>query len=119
VGRWREKICDKQQQTDAKNRQGFCLAETISLTEGMQDIVAGRWRGIGLLDVLGEYMDVFGQKVLIVEHGIDRRRLQAHYPRTTIFSPAEFLDIMEHWPESSGIVQAKRAFAGDVMSGVA
>lgn len=96
--------------------KGFRPVETVSLVEGMQDIIAGRWRGNGLLDVLDEHTHIFGRQVLIVEPGKDRHRLKEEYPSTMMFEPAEFLDVIENWPESAGLVQAKRTFAGDVMA---
>ena len=121
MGRWQEKIANEQQANEmqsqvAINPKGFHQVETVPLVYGMQDIIAGRWRGIGLLDVLDGYTNLFGRQILIVEPGKDRHRLKEQYPAIMMFEPAEFLDIIECWPESEGIVQAKRTFAGDVMA---
>ena len=111
-----EQQINEMQSQGAIKPKGFRPVETVSLIDGMQDIIAGRWRGIGLLDVLDGYTHIFGQQVLIVEPGKDRHRLKEQYPATMIFEPAEFLDVIENWPESAGLVQAKRTFAGDVMA---
>ena len=116
VGRWQEKIANEQQPTIIPEKQGFHPVESISLTEGMQDIITGRWRGIGLLDVLEGYTHIFGRQVLLVEPSKNRHRLREQYAGAMMFEPQEFLDVIESWPESEGIVRAKRAFAGNVIS---
>ena len=100
------------QPASAIKTKGFHPVEQIDLATGMQQIIAGTWDGIGLLETLDGYTHVFGRQVLIVADGIDRHRLQAAYPGIMIFKPAEFLDVVERWPESTGLVQAKRAFGG-------
>ena len=112
----REQTEKQDQRTVEPKRRGFHPVESIRLTDGMQDIVAGRWRGIGLLDVLEGYTHIFGRQVLIVEPGKDRHRLREQYAGVMRFEPQEFLDVIESWPESEGIVRAKRAFAGNVIS---
>ena len=52
--------------------------------------------------------------MLIVEPGRDRRKLQAHYPGLMIFTPQEFMDAVEHWPENTAAIQAKKTFQGDI-----
>ena len=99
---------------DKPKRQGFREIEQIDLATGWRQIVAGQWRGIGLLDVLEPLRHTWGRRVLIVEPGRDRRKLQEYYPNAMIFAPAEFMDVVEHWPENAATIQAKRTFAGDI-----
>jgi len=99
--------------------EGFRPVEQVDLLTGWQQIVTGTWAGVGLLKTLPEQQVVWGQQVLIVEPGKDRHRLQTAYPETMIFKPAEFLDVVEGWPESEGLIRAKRAFNGHVAGGAA
>ena len=95
--------------------KSFRPIEQIDLVTGVQQIIAGTWQGIGLLEPLPEQQAIWGKQVLIVEQGRDHQRLQEQFTGTMIFEPKEFLDIIEHWPETEGLVRAKRAFAGDVV----
>ena len=99
---------------DKPRRQGFHSVEEIDLADGWQQIVAGEWRGIGLLELLEGWWHIWGRRVLIVEPGRDRGKLQKYYPNAMIFAPAEFMDVVEHWPENAATIQAKRTFAGDI-----
>ena len=119
VGRWREKIESEPKATFSPKYKSFHPVEAVSMAEGMKDIIAGRWRGIGLLDVLDGQTHIWGKQILIAESGIDRHRLRAAYPGTMIFTPAEFLDVVEGWPESEGLIRAKRAFLGHIAGGAA
>ena len=112
-------IEDEQQAITKPKRPAFREVEQISLADGMQQIIAGTWQGIGLLDTLPEMRAIWGQQVLIVADGIDRHRLQGAYPGTMIFTPAEFLAVIGDWPESESAVRAKRAFGGVIAGGAA
>ena len=116
MGRWQEKIANKQQTITEAKQKGFHEVEQIDLAEGWRQIIAGQWHGIGLLDVQDENTQVFGRQVLIVESGMDRRRLQEEYPQTMMFTPDEFWNLIERWPESESIIRVKRVFGGDVVS---
>ena len=96
----------------AIKQKGFRPVEQIDLLTGWQQIVAGTWAGMGLVEPLPDQQAIWGLRVLIVAEDINRQRLQAVYQGTMIFTPAEFLDVVERWPESTGLVQAKRAFGG-------
>ena len=96
----------------AIKQKGFRPVDRVDLVAGWQDITAGTWEGVGLLEVLPDQQTIWGLQVLIVAEDINRQRLQAVYQGTMIFTPAEFLDVVERWPESTGLVQAKRAFGG-------
>ena len=115
MGRWQEKVGSEQQSTVEQKPKGFRSVETISLVDGMREIIAGTWAGIGLLETLPEQQAIWGKQVLIVEQGRDRQRLQEQFTGTMIFEPKEFLDIVERWPETESLVRAKRAFAGDIV----
>ena len=97
----------------------FRPVEQIDLLTGWQQIVAGTWQGAGLLETLPEQQAIWGPRVLIAADGIDRHRLQTAYPGTMIFAPAEFLTVVNDWPESESVVRAKRAFGGVITGGVA
>ena len=103
MGRWQGKIDNEQRPIVEPKRSGFREVEQIDLAEGWMQMVAGRWRGIGLLEVLEE-QHIWGRQVLIVEPGRDRDKLQEHYPGLMVFTPAEFRDVVEHWPENEGVV---------------
>ena len=119
MGRWQEKVGSEQQAIIEQKPKSFHPVETISLVDGMQDIIAGTWAGIGLLETLPEQQAIWGQQVLIAADGIDRHRLQEQFAGVMIFEPKEFLDIIERWPESEGLVRAKRVFVGDIVGGAA
>ncbi|NMC31227.1 MAG: hypothetical protein GYA36_02045 [Veillonellaceae bacterium] len=93
---------------------GFREVEQIDLAEGWRQLVAGTWRGIGLLDVQEALWPIWGRQIILVEPGTDRSKLQAHYPGRMIFTPVEFMDAVEHWPENEGVMLAKRIFNGDI-----
>ena len=118
MGRWQGKIDNEQLPTAEPRRLGFREVEQINLSEGWRQMVAGRWRGIGLLDVMEGQRHIWGRQVLIVEPGRDRRKLQECYPGVMIFAPAEFMDAVEHWPENEGVVLAKKFFNGIILGGV-
>ena len=105
-------IEDDEQAISETKKQGFRPVDRVDLVAGWQDITAGTWEGVGLLEVLPDHQAIWGLRVLIVAEDIKRQRLQAVYQGTMIFTPAEFLDVVERWPESTGLVQAKRAFGG-------
>ena len=128
MGRWQKKIsgnetesrvCRKPDEheptkpTEPK-RQGFREVEQIDLAEGWRQIVAGEWKGIGLLDVLEGGQHIWGRQIIIAEHGANRDKLMAHYPGLMIFTPQEFMDAVEHWPENAATIQAKKTFQGDI-----
>ena len=92
----------------------FREVEQIDLAEGWRQLVAGTWRGIGLLDVQEAFWHIWGRQIILAEPGTDRSKLQAHYPGRMIFTPAEFMDAVEHWPENEGVMLAKRIFNGDI-----
>ena len=118
MGRWKEKIGSEQQAIIEQKPKGFHLVETVSLVDGMRQIISGTWEGIGLLETLDGHAHIFGRQVLIVADGIDRNRLQAAYPGTMIFDPAEFLDVISDWPETEGVILAKRIFNGEIIGGI-
>lgn len=103
----------------AIKQKGFRPVEQIDLLTGWQQIVAGTWAGVGLLETLPEQQAIWGPRVLIAADGIDRHRLQTAYPGTMIFAPAEFLTVVNDWPESESVVRAKRAFGGVITGGAA
>ena len=119
MGRWREKVRSEQLDEVEPKRQFFRPVENIDLVTGWQQITAGQWQGIGLLEPLPEMQAIWGERVLIVEPGRDLSRLRQQFTGTMIFEPKEFLDIIERWPESEGVLRAKRAFSGDIVGGVA
>ena len=118
MGRWQAKVGSEQQAIIEQKPKGFHPVETVSLVDGMQDIIAGTWTGIGLLETLDGHAHIFGRQVLIVADGIDRHRLQAACPGAMIFKPAEFLDVMNDWPETEGAILAKRIFNGEITGGI-
>ena len=107
------------QPASAIKPKGFRPVEQIDLLTGWQQIVAGTWQGVGLLETLPEQQAIWGQQVLIAADGIDRHRLQAAYPGTMIFDPSEFLTVVNDWPSSEGAIRAKRAFGGLITGGAA
>ena len=118
MGRWQEKVTDGLPATIEPKQKAFRPVEQIDLATGMQQIIAGTWEGIGLLETLDGHAHIFGRQVLIVADGIDRNRLQAAYPGTMIFDPAEFLDVISDWPETEGVILAKRIFNGEIIGGI-
>ena len=104
--------------TPGNQKQGYRNIEQIDLATGMRQIIAGAWTGIGLLETLDGNTHVFGRQVVIVADGIDRHRLQAACPGAMIFKPAEFLDVMNDWPETEGAILAKRIFNGEITGGI-
>ena len=118
MGRWQEKVGSEQQSSIEQKPKGFRPVEQIDLATGMRQIIAGAWQGIGLLETLDGYTHIFGRQVVIVADGIDRNRLQAAYPGTMIFDPAEFLDVISDWPETEGVILAKRIFNGEIIGGI-
>ena len=116
MGRWQGKIGSEQCSTVEPKRQGFHAVEEIDLAEGWRQIRAGEWKGIGLLDVLEEQRQ-WGRRIIIAEPAANRGKLQAHYPGLMIFTPAEFMDAVEHWPENEGVILAKRMFNGEIIRG--
>ena len=119
MGRWQGKIDNEQRETVEPKRRGFHEVERIDLAEGWRQVVAGKWRGIGLLEVLEGGRHIWGRQVLIAEPGRDRRKLQEHYPGVMIFTPAEFMDAVNGWPENAATIQAKKIFKGDIGGGAA
>ena len=119
MGRWQAKVGSEQQAIIEQKPKGFHSVETISLVDGMREIIAGTWAGIGLLETLPEQQAIWGKQVLIAADGIDRHRLQAAYPGAMIFTPAEFLTVVNDWPSSEGAIRAKRAFGGLITGGAA
>ena len=114
----------EQQTTEMQSRvaikpKSFRPIEQIDLVTGMLQIIAGTWQGIGLLETLPEQQAIWGQQALIADDDIDRHRLQAVYPGTMIFTPVEFLTVVNDWPESESVVRAKRAFGGLITGGAA
>lgn len=95
-------------------RQGFHSVAQIDLAEGWRQIVASQWRGVGLLDVLDGQRHIWGKQIIIAESAANREKLQANYPGVMIFTPQEFIDAVEHWPDNAATIQAKRTFAGDI-----
>ena len=79
--------------------------------------MVGTWRGIGLLDVQEPLQQVWGSRIIIVEPGQDRRRLQECYPGLMIFEPKEIQDAVNDWPENAAMMQVKRTFSGDIVVG--
>lgn len=114
MGRWQGKIDNEQRPIVEPKRSGFREVEQIDLAEGWRQMVAGRWRGIGLLEVLEE-QHIWGRQVLIAEPAANRDKLQEHYPGVMIFTPAEFMGAVEHWPENEGVILAKRMFNGEIV----
>ena len=104
--------------TPGHQKQGYRKIGQIDLATGMRQIIAGTWEGIGLLETMDGHTHIFGRQVLIVADGIDRHRLQTAYPGTMIFDPAEFLDVISDWPETEGVILAKRIFNGEIIGGV-
>ena len=94
--------------------KGFHEVEQIDIAEGWRQIVAGQWRGIGRLDVQEGQRHIWGRQIIIVEPAANRGKLQEHYPGVMIFTPAEFMDAVEHWPENAATIQAKKTFHGDI-----
>ena len=119
MGRWQEKVGSEQQTSIEQKPKGFRPVEQIDLLTGWQQIVSGRWQGIGLLDVLPEMQAAWGRQALVVEPGRDITRLRQQYPDAAICTPKEIGYIVEHWPESEGVLRAKRAFSGDIVGGAA
>ena len=114
MGRWQGKVGSEQCSTVEPKRSGFHEVEQINLSEGWRQMVAGHWHGVGLLEVLDGQRHIWGRQIIIAESGRDRRRLQEHYPGLMIFTPAEFMDAVEHWPENAATIQAKKTFQGDI-----
>ena len=119
MGRWQGKIGGEQRPTIEPKRQGFHEVEQIDLADGWRQMVAGQWRGIGLLDVLEEQRDAWGRQAIIADPRADRRKLQTHYPGVMIFTPAEFIDAVNGWPDNAATIQAKKIFRGDIAGGAA
>ena len=119
MGRWQAKVGNEQQAIIEQKPKGFHPVETVSLVDGMQDIIAGTWTGIGLLETLPEQQAIWGQQALIAADDIDRHRLQAAHPGIMIFAPTEFLTVINDWPSSESAVRAKRAFGGVITGGAA
>ena len=101
--------------TSVTEHRGFREVEQIDIATGWRQILAGRWRGVGLLEVLEPQQYTWGKQIIIAELGRDRRKLQEHYPGLMIFTPAEFRDAVEHWPDNEGVILAKRIFNGEIM----
>ena len=119
MGRWQAKVGSEQQAIIEQKPKGFRPIEQIDLVTGMQQIVAGTWQGVGLLETLPEQQAIWGQRALIAADGIDRHRLQAAHPGIMIFTPTEFLTVINDWPSSESAVRAKRAFGGVITGGAA
>ena len=119
MGRWQAKVGSGQQAIIEQKPKSFHPVETVSLVDGMQDIIAGTWTGIGLLETLPEQQAIWGQQVLIAANGIDRHRLQEQFAGVMIFEPKEFLTVINDWPSSESAVRAKRAFGGVITGGAA
>ena len=99
--------------------KGFRPVGQIDLLTGWQQIVSGRWQGVGLMDVLPEMQAVWGRHALVAEPGSDATRLRQQYPDAAICTPKEIVYIVEHWPESEGVLRAKRDFSGVIVGGAA
>lgn len=99
--------------------KGFRPVEQIDLLTGWQQSVSGRWQGVGLLDVLPEMQAAWGRHALVVEPDRDTTRLRQQYPDAAICTPKEIGYIVDHWPESEGVLRAKRSFSGDIVGGAA
>lgn len=105
----------KQEQKPAEpKRQGFHPVEEIGLAKGWRQIMAGEWRGVGLLNVLDPLHYEWGRQIIIMEPGRDRVKLQAQYPGLMIFGPKEFQDAVNGWPDNAALIKAKRTFTGDI-----
>jgi hypothetical protein len=104
--------------TPGNQKQGYRNIEQIDLATGMQQVIAGTWEGIGLLETLDGHTHIFGRQVLIVADGIDRHRLREKFPGVMIFTSVEFLDVISDWPETEGVILAKRIFNGEITKGV-
>ena len=117
MGRWQGKIDNEQRPTVEPKRSGFHEVQQIDIAEGWRLIVADRWRGIGLLDVLEGQQFAWGRQIIVAESECDCRKLQEHYPGLMIFTPAELRDAVEHWPGNEGVILAKRIFNGKIMGG--
>ena len=102
------------QPASAIKPKSFRPVEQIDLLIGWQQIVSGRWQGIGLLDVLPEMQAAWGRLALVVEPGKDITKLRQQYPDVAICTPKEIGYIVGHWPESEGVLMAKRSFHGDI-----
>ena len=117
MGRWLDDSSETPKNEVSKptepKRQGFRVVEQIDLAEGWRQIVTGQWKGIGILNVM-EDQHIWGRQIIIAEPGANHDKLMAHYPRMMIFTPQEFRDAVEHWPENAATIQAKRTFAGDI-----
>ncbi len=118
MGRWQEKVTDGLPATIEPKQKAFRPVEQIDLATGMQQIIAGTWEGIGLLETLDGHAHIFGRQVLIVADGIDRHRLKEQYSGIMIFTPAEFLTVVDDWPETKGAIMAKRIFNGEIIGGI-
>ena len=118
MGRWLDEPSETPKREVTKPTEpkpkGFHEVEQIDIAEGWRQIVAGEWKGIGLLDVLEEQRRVWGRQVIIAEPGRERGKLQEHYPGVMIFTPTEFMDAVEHWPDNAATIQAKKTFQGDI-----
>lgn len=99
---------------DEPRRNGFHVIEEVDIAEGWRQIVAGEWRGIGLLEVI-EDQAIWGRQIIIADASANREKLMAHYSGIAIFTPAEFRDAVEHWPDNAATIQAKRTFKGDIL----
>jgi hypothetical protein len=106
---------DLKQKPAEPKRRGFYPAEKIDLADGWRQIIAGEWRGVGLLDVMEPLLYEWGRRIIIAEPGRDRRKLQTYYPGLMIFEPKEFQDAVNGWPDNIGVVLAKRMFNGDIV----
>ncbi len=117
MGRWLDEPSETPKREVTKptepKRQGFREVEQVDLVAGWQQIVAGEWKGIGVLNVQDD-QHVWGGRIIIAEPGANRDKLAAYYPGLMIFTPQELRDAVDHWPENAATVQAKKTFQGDI-----
>lgn len=104
--------------TTPPKRNGFHEVEQIELAEGWRQIVAGEWQGIGLLDVV-ESQDVWGKRIIIADASANRKKLREYWPGVMIVLPAEFMEIINGWPDTEALVRTMRVFDAHIVGGAA
>ena len=119
MGRWLDRVSEITAQENklfATKHENYIPVKTISLVDGWLEIESGKWQGVGLLDVLEENIHVFGKQVIVAES--DHERLREQFPQLMIFTPDEFKQLVNDWPDSKMTVYALRRFDGQICNEV-
>lgn len=86
--------------------------ETMSLLDGLMLAYTDEWTGVGLLEVLPEHQDTFGNQVVLIGPAVDREKIQRRFPGVLVFNPNELFKVCDDVTagKHNGVLLARQIF---------